>query len=195
MSQLALVTELEKAGAITPTSLTLRDPNMPIEKFEALCAMMGQLKSSNSWWIGDLIVFGEGAFGERYAQAQEAFGLEYRTLVGYAYTARNVARRRRRAGLTFAHHREVAPKEPAEQSEWLTRAAEGGWTVQELRDNMRAIVAGDGGGSSEATGGETIDVREAARHVWLASQRNGSHYLVPVEPMMVLASALGIETA
>lgn len=192
--QLALIAELEAAGTVTPTSLTLSDPNFDFDQFEALCRMMGQLRSANSWWIGDLILFGEGIYGHRYAQAEEAFGLTYDTLRGYAYVSRNVARRRRRANLTFGHHRLVAPLEPKEQSEWLSRAATAGWGREEMREAMRAIES-DGSGGSGGDGGPGLTVKEAARHVWIASQRNGDNYLVPVEPMLVLASALGIETA
>jgi len=192
VTQLALITELEQAGAITPTSLTLRDPNMDFDQFEAICRMMGQLRSSNSWWIGDLIVFGEGAYGERYPQAQEAFGLAYHTLTGYAYVSRNVARRRRRATLTFGHHKLVAPKEPAVQSKWLARAAEAGWTCEEMREAMRSIEPGGDNGSESETDGSGPTVKDAARRVWIAAQRDGDRYIVPAEPMQILASTLGL---
>ena len=184
----ALLGELETAGALTETSLSLSDPEMPFERWEALAEMMGRLRSANCFWIGDLLNFGEGVYGERYAQGMEAFGLEYRTLTNYAYVCRNVARSRRSDRLSFAHHREVAPLDPAEQADWLTNAAEAGWSRSQLRDALRAIPAGGGEPAEPRGGGVTLEA--AARGVWVAAQRNGVVYEVPIEPMTILGSLL-----
>jgi hypothetical protein len=193
--QLDLIHELEKAGAITPTGLSLSDPNMPFEQWQALCRMLGGLRSATQWWIGDLLNFGEGAYGEKYAQAMDDFGLEYSTLTNYAYVARSVARRRRRVSLSFAHHRLVAALEPKEQSKWLKKAEEGDWTRQQMHDNMKAIAPGGDPDPAPAPADPPLTVGDAARAVWNQAQKNGGVYEVPAEPMLVLASTLGIETA
>lgn len=186
-----LLHQLEAAGTLTPTSLSLADEGLTYEKWEALCVMLGHHRSRTSWWIGDLLNFGEGVYGERYSQAMEHFGLDYSTLVQTAYVCRNVARRRRRATLSFGHHRVVAPLDPDDQEKYLKLALEGRWTRQELSDAVHAIDAGDGGSAAPAASGDKLTVKEAARRVWHSAQKDGDSYVVPLEPMEVLRAKLG----
>lgn len=192
---IALLHELEDAGVLTATSLNLADESMSYERWESLCRMFGSLRTRTSWWIGDLLNFGEGVYGERYAQGIEEFGLSYETLVKYAYVSRNVARRRRRTSLSFSHHALVAKLDPDEQERWLKLAASEGWSTRELGERVTAIES-DGRASipSENGGGggtPTLTVGEAARQVWHAAQKDGDRYLVPLEPMELLAAKLG----
>src|SRR5262245_2751762 len=77
-----LLAQLEAAGAITNTSLTL-PPDTPYEECEALAAMMGQLHRTSAWIIGDLLNHIERVYGETYAQAAEATGLSKGALMNY----------------------------------------------------------------------------------------------------------------
>jgi hypothetical protein len=52
---------LERAGAeINRTSLTIVR-QLPFEQYEALCRTFGMFSDSVAWWLGDLLLYGEGA--------------------------------------------------------------------------------------------------------------------------------------
>lgn len=121
----------------TQCSLTIDDPELGLDRYEELLRAAGAVKNASSFWIGDLVNFGERRYGERYAQAIDATGLRYGTIANYAYVCSRVAPSRRIPILSFAHHEAVAKLEPAEQSEWLQKAAGSGWSRDELRDAMR----------------------------------------------------------
>ncbi len=134
---LALLAELEAAGAITPTGLHLTNPDIPFAKWASLGHLFGHVKDVSSWLIGDWILWGEAVYGEKYSDAVESTGLAEATLANYVYVCRSVAFSRRREVLRFGHHAQVAALEPAEQVEWLDRAEAEGWTRTQLREAMR----------------------------------------------------------
>lgn len=138
---LALVRALEGSGSLSPTALTLTDPDLPFERYEALAFLFGAIKRSCSFWIGDLLNFGEGVYGERYAQAVELTGLKPETLMNYASVCRYVARSRRRDSLSFGHHSAVTSLEPDEQTRWLDACEANGWSRTELRDRLKEANA------------------------------------------------------
>lgn len=135
--------QLERAGALTPTSLDLGAHPISFEAYEALATFLGAVGRSHCWWVGDLINWGEMVFGEEAAQAIEALGLHPGTCVNYAYTCRQIARSRRRAELSFAHHRVVAPLPPDTQRYWLERAAAEAWTRSDLDREVAAMRPGE----------------------------------------------------
>jgi hypothetical protein len=123
---------------LTSTSLIVRDPNFAWESFETLLVRVGEFHSSVKWYLGDLLNHGEALYGERYTQAVDRTGLSVEYLMKLAYTCRAVARSRRREGLRFSHHEEVAALDAHEQIEWLEAAATNRWSVHELRERVRA---------------------------------------------------------
>lgn len=133
---LELLAQLETSGALTSTSLVL-PIDLPWDQYEALAFMLGQLHRSTSWAIGDLLLHGEKIYGETYTQVAALTGLNETTLMNYVSVCKHIPRARRHASLPFSVHAEVAYKEPAEQQEWLQKAAEHGWTRAELRLAMR----------------------------------------------------------
>lgn len=132
-----LIKALEDAGAITPTALLIHEPEMEYDKYEALCYFLGRLNRSCSWWIGDLLNYGDQVFGHYVYQAAEATGLAPQTLANRASVCRHIPPNRRRASLPFGVHAEVAYLEPADRDRWLDRAELGGWTRAVLRSEMR----------------------------------------------------------
>ncbi len=132
-----MLAELEKAGALTPTSLDLSSVEMPFERCEALAAMLGRMRDVTSWAIADLLVYSEGLFGEDYVHIAEATGRSRHTLSNYSWVGSHVKPKTRRADLSFSHHGEVAKLEPNDQRHWLKLAAEGGWSVETLRLELR----------------------------------------------------------
>jgi hypothetical protein len=81
-------------------------------------------------------VFGAEAYGDRYNEALATTRLEYQTLRNYAWVARRFAAHRRRAGLSFQHHAEVASLPEPQQELWLQRAETMGWSRNDLRRHL-----------------------------------------------------------
>lgn len=129
---LALLADLEHAGALTATGLTLTT-EIPYVQYEALAAMLGTVHRISAWAIGDLLNYGEKVFSESYVQAASLTGLSETTCMNYASVCKRVPKQRRRPELSFSSHEVVAKMEPADQTEWLERAVEQRWTRQELR--------------------------------------------------------------
>lgn len=126
-----------------------------------LCRVSG----SSQWWIGDWLVAGAQRFvpaepenksGEsieqkqerkeahkRYAHAVEATGYNVQTLRIFVYVARGIPSLRRRNDISWAHHREVLVLgSELEQDRFLAQAAKNKWAVPQLRQAIRAHMAG-----------------------------------------------------
>ena len=131
-----LLAELERAGAVIENGLFL-PPDLEYEKYEALGGMLGALHQMNSFLIGDWLNYGEHTYGEKYAQAAERVGLSPQTLANYASIAKRVPPNRRRVGVSFSIHAEVAALSPNDQRHWLKVAEEEGLSKMELRDRIR----------------------------------------------------------
>jgi hypothetical protein len=129
---------LELAGALTPTALILDGEAMTWERFESLGVLIGRLDDACKWWLGDWLVFGEGMYGEKAAQAAEHTGRSPETLRGYRWVAERVPPSRRRAHLSFTIHRMVAHMEPAEQERWLSYAEDRRLSSRELSGHLVA---------------------------------------------------------
>lgn len=192
-----LLLDLEAAGAVTETALNLTDPEMDFDRYEALGTFLGAMKRRTSWWIGDWLNFGEGVYGERFAQAAAATGLNEQTLLHYQFVCRNVPDSRRVAALAFGVHALVARLEPREQSYWLKQAARKDWGEKDLREAMKAKrhdqqppMFDDGeDGSQKTVLGQVAEaiLRDAVPHI------DGQHHLIPNEDIARLKAALGQE--
>jgi hypothetical protein len=134
---LALLDDLEEAGAISITGLFLSDPDLPYVQFEALCVLLGKMHEAVRFAIGDAIVLGEHLYKEEAYQAIEAMGLSVDARREYVRVAQQVPRSIRREDLSWSHHRAVAPMKPKEQRQWLRAASEGGMSHHELREAIR----------------------------------------------------------
>lgn len=137
---LQFLVELERTGAITETSLVL-PPDVPYDQYEALAFMFGRVHRQTAWVLGDLLNYGEKAYGEKYAQAEAATGLARSTLENYCSTCNRIPRSRRRKGLAFSIHAEVASLSPAEQTDWLSKAAKEGWKRGRIRQELAPLRA------------------------------------------------------
>lgn len=131
-----LLAELEKVGAVIDNGLFL-PADLPFENYESIGAMLGALHQANSFLIGDWLLYGEHTYGEKYAQAAELVGLSPQTLANYASISKRVPPGRRRAGVSFSIHGEVASLPPPLQEHWLEIAAIEHLTKQEFRDRLR----------------------------------------------------------
>ncbi|MFC3898198.1 LmbU family transcriptional regulator [Lentzea rhizosphaerae] len=111
---------------------------MPFGAWECIGQFVLNAAESVTWWIGDLLVYGQDAFGDRYEQAIARTSLDYQTLRNYAWIAKKFPVSRRRDKLSFGHHSEVAALVESEQDVWLERAERLGWSRNELRRRLRA---------------------------------------------------------
>lgn len=206
---------LEQAGALTPVSLDLSDPDMPYVRWESLGRFFGGVVRANLWWVGDWLIYGEAVFGEqaaqgveattkeRYSEAERVTGFDHGTLMNIRSICARVTKPYRRKELGFWIHQEVASLDPAEQAEWLQKAIDTGLNQKTLREAIRQAknptddddADGDGDGGAGKDGmsiGERVE--EAARLV-LKKATNDSHgdWIVPNTAMAQLRAALGEE--
>lgn len=137
---LALLADLERSGMVTERALLITDPDLPFEQWEALGGFFGEAKTRLSFYLGDWLNFGEGLYGERFAQALSATGYVERTLYNYSSVCKRVPARRRSKDPdygTFGHHDAVAALSPQEQTFWLREAVKKQLSVRDLRDAIR----------------------------------------------------------
>jgi hypothetical protein len=209
----SLIKELEEAGAITPVSLDLTDANLTYDRWEALGRLLGSVKRSTSWYIGDWLIFGEALFGEEHAQgvestvserydiAERVTGLTRETLMNYKSVCQSIAVNRRRENLPFSIHIEVAPLTPREQRRWLAHAEKESLTRAELHRAIReAGEAPEPGEQPQWTGNGAVDLSsaglivEAAMRVFhQAEVLDDGTAIVPADPWSRFAALLNEE--
>ncbi len=134
---LALLAELEKAGAISEVGLQLARPDLRYDEYEALCLWLGRAHEAVRFAIGDAIIQGEQRFGEKAYQAIELIRLSERGRLEYVRVSEKVPHSLRRPDLSWSHHRAVAALPPPEQKRWLREASEKRLSHHELREALR----------------------------------------------------------
>lgn len=127
---LSIPGSITKVGAIFPA-------NMSYEEWEACGKNMRGARESLKFYLGDWILFGEAAYGERYSQALDVSDYDYDYLRKIVYVCRNVPLLRRRNNLSFYHHYEVASLTGDEQEAWLSTAEENNWSIRQLREAIK----------------------------------------------------------
>lgn len=100
------------------------------------------------FWIGDWLNFGEGAYGEKHAQALEHTGYDAHTLQTYAWVARRVPIENRVEKVPFGHYANgIAAMPIDDQRAWVEKVLEGNLSQSELKAQLRlakrAGVTGD----------------------------------------------------
>jgi hypothetical protein len=131
------VPAVSEEWTLSEIGLRLNDPDLPYERYQDLCYMLGRFHEAVRFAIGDAIRLGEALYGEEAFQAIEEMGLSEEARKEYVRVAQKVPRSRRRKGLSWSHHRAVAALEPAEQKEWLKRAEDERLSHHQLRDELR----------------------------------------------------------
>jgi hypothetical protein len=103
----------------------------------ALATYFGAINNGSRWWIADLHEFVELRHGEYVAQVMEATGLAPQTIENIVSVGRRVPPSRRRLGVSFSAHAEVASLPPNDQRHWLKVVAEERLTRVELRARLK----------------------------------------------------------
>lgn len=124
-------------GTITGRTSLLLDEGLGFEDWSRVGTQLSCTRDSSTWWLGDWLVYGQARYPERYRRVIDSTAFDYQTLRNYAWVANRVSPSRRRAGLSFQHHAEVAPLSGPEQEHWLALAEEDGWSRNRLRAELR----------------------------------------------------------
>jgi hypothetical protein len=158
----------------TRTSLSL-PPALPLKAWQKVGADLHVIADASGWWQGDWLVYGQDRFPDRYQCALQETGLDYQTLRNYAWVARTFPPARRRSGLSFQHHAEVASLTAAEQEQWLSQAEECDWSRNTLRQRLQAQRAGGHSPESrEVTLSVTLSTAQQRRKWQQAAECAGS---------------------
>jgi hypothetical protein len=118
------------------TALSLPE-NLPLDSWKQIGEQIHVISDASAWWIGDWLRFGRDKYPDRYKRAIGETALEYQTLRNYAWVAGRFDASRRRDGLSFQHHLEVAALPQDQQDLWLERAEQSGWSRNDLRAQLR----------------------------------------------------------
>lgn len=130
---------VESRAKIIVTRVGLRFPAaVSFDEWEQAGAKIARVADSSMWCLGDWLVYGQEEYSDRYQRAINAIGLDYQTLRNYAWIARKFDPIRRRPGLSFQHHAEVAALPEEQQDEWLDLAEQNSWSRNQLRIKVRA---------------------------------------------------------
>lgn len=128
---------IDGAGFTRRIQLSLPD-DLAVEQWQHIGKQIFLVMDASAWWIGDWLLFGKSKYPDRYRRAIEETELDYQTLRNYAWIARRFEPSRRRDGLSFQHHIEVASLPESERDEWLDQAEANKWSRNELRMRLRA---------------------------------------------------------
>ena len=127
--------ELHRFGRVRSDGLELRG-DVDFETWKGVGKWLLAVSNASTWCLGDWLLYGEHAFGDRYRQALAETNLDYQTLRNYAWVARRFPASRRHDRVSFPHHAEVAALSESEQELWLQRAERSGWSRNELRRQL-----------------------------------------------------------
>jgi hypothetical protein len=122
--------------ALTPTSWAA-GCELAVSEWVEQGRCLGAIGRGSGWWIGDWVRYGSVRYGDRYAAASQVTGYDVQSLMNMAYVANRFDASRRRRGLSFSHHAEVAGLAPEDQELWLDRAEAGSLSVRALRAELR----------------------------------------------------------
>lgn len=123
-------------GSLSTVTWEPRD-GMPFSDWVEQGRRLGLMGRSAGWWVGDWLNYGNTVYGERYVRAARITGYDVRTLMNMTWVASRFESSRRREGLSWSHHAEVAALPPEQQDRLLARAEANRLSVRDLRDEVR----------------------------------------------------------
>lgn len=136
MKALPILAIKSKKYTISRSGLDIQ-AELTFEEWQALGIELAPVAKSIGFIIGDWINYGDGRYGQKYADALKLTGLSLATLQEYAYVARRVETSVRTEVLDFTHHKVVAKvKDPEAQRKWLDTAVKENLSVARLRKSM-----------------------------------------------------------
>lgn len=130
---------------------------VPYEELERVMPELAVVSRASRWAMGDILVYTEQHYGDKYSQMMAASGLSYGSLANLVSTCARVPHWVRRPLLGLSYHTTVSKFPPEEQDEWLRLVEVNDWTRDELRE---AIALPEPKGSQT-----TFTLKEAARGI------------------------------
>jgi N6-adenosine-specific RNA methylase IME4 len=127
-------------GRVSTLGLQLPE-TLSFQEWQGIGESLKGVERSLMWWIGDWVRFGEGRYGETYAQAIDATERSYQAVADAKWVADRFELSRRRENLSWSHHREVAALAPADGDRLLDLAESEGWSRNELRRRVSQTKA------------------------------------------------------
>jgi hypothetical protein len=91
------------------------------------------------WAKGDLFLYGEEKFGEKFAQAVDTIRYNPQTLANIMYVCRAFPPSERRPNLVFSSHAECASLEGENRKLALDKLETGEWTRQDVRAYKKSL--------------------------------------------------------
>jgi hypothetical protein len=122
--------------ALTPTSWAA-GCELGVSEWVEQGRCLGAIGRGSAWWIGDWVRYGSRRYGDKYTAASQVTGYDVQSLMNMSYVASRFDASRRRPGLSFSHHAELAGLAPEDQELWLDRAEAGALSVRQLRIELR----------------------------------------------------------
>jgi len=93
-----------------------------------------------NWWVGDFLNYVEECFGnDKWTQLIPDTGWSHKTLMNIKWVSANVRPNGRYAELSWSHHEAVSGLDPTAQDFYLKQAFDNGWTVSQLRKELRGV--------------------------------------------------------
>jgi hypothetical protein len=130
--------------ALTPTSWAA-GCELAVSEWVEQGRCLGAIGRGSAWWIGDWVRYGSSRYGDKYTAASHVTGYDAQSLMNMSYVASRFEPSRRRPGLSFSHHAELAGLAPEDQELWLDRAEAGNLSVRALRAELRKARARSAG--------------------------------------------------
>jgi hypothetical protein len=150
---------------VLPSGLEIA-PGVGFDVWVTMGRRIAGISNACAWCLGDWLVYGEQAFPARYKTAVAATSLDYQTLRNYAWVARRFEMSRRRDGLSFQHHAEVAALPEAHQDLWLQRAERSRWSRNELRRRLSVARRSSGDAALEEPVRVSVEVTKTRERRW-----------------------------
>lgn len=108
-------------------------------QWEQIGAKLGKMSTGVQWALGDWIAFGERRFKlskSAVTKIAKKVGYTFDSLMNLASVSRKVDRSLRNERLSYSHHVAVAALEQKEQEQFLSKAAQEGWSIKQLREEI-----------------------------------------------------------
>ncbi len=107
--------------------------NMSFQKWLETGKSLTTMRKSIPFWYGDFLNYGESKFGEKYAQAFDPEGDEYKFVQTAKWVSKRIPPSRRHPKLGWQYHFEVADLADEEQDELLAKAEKEKLPVSKFR--------------------------------------------------------------
>lgn len=133
----ALASSGPRPALITPTAWRSQD-ELALEDWLVHGRRLGSIGRGVAWWIGDWLRYGNARYGERYSRATRVTGYDSQSLMNMVYVASRFGPTRRREGLSWSHHAELAALPEDDQDRWLDLAEAERFSVRSLREELRS---------------------------------------------------------